>query len=705
MARLKYSNRKKGVEKKFYAVSKGRVVGIFDNWNETAKSVNSFPKAVHKSYKTLTEAENAMRLAGIPKPTIYKGADQQDDNTTTTNNNNSIQVSDEETLVKARYQDQSEEENGGDPGNHHSYHGTDDKDSKETRSEHLRSLTCADCKRKIPWKSTKLPVYQICLFSRKQRRYTCERCAVETLDEKIIEDVSKVISTESQQTTTSVEAAATNEGLQGTLDHLMIEMSQTKRLVQNLENAMLNVVETLENNDRNHNEEFQELSDNIKRIQTQKESMRNNKSSFEQSFADIVKNSPKPDPNKDRPSASKDMLATPRVKNGKGKCDVKHLPKNASQKKAEMTHCSTPKPKPLEKVLVNSTKAQENDITFQDSMSSESLTSLSSNSSSDDVEIEKHVEDEHPIVYILHDSILNDVDPERVGVKYGLNVTKRKTNTVETAYKTISNTHKTPDGILLHFGLNDIKTENAQTVAVKMKKCVSKIKAKFPKTKVVISKVLQTKDDTLNSKKEVFNAICFDELRDVKDVSFIDHEFIALKHRDGIHPNQRGAATLAHNIGQHLETLFWTKQKDKTNSRKSARRPPRGPFNGSDRRPLGRLVSEHPRELFHASPRGPFKGTFREFPPRGPFNEPPRGPLKGSPSRPPKGQGPFRGPPRGPFVPFRRPFNGPPRPPRGLFSPPPRGPFFGPHEGPIRGHPGRPFAPFYDENFVNFRYP
>ena len=46
---------------KYYAVRRGRVPGIYDNWNECEAQVLGFPQAAYKSFKTLCDAEAFMK--------------------------------------------------------------------------------------------------------------------------------------------------------------------------------------------------------------------------------------------------------------------------------------------------------------------------------------------------------------------------------------------------------------------------------------------------------------------------------------------------------------------------------------------------------------------------------------------------------------------------------------------------------------------
>ncbi|KAL8562811.1 hypothetical protein ACOMHN_004503 [Nucella lapillus] len=88
MSRAKKSKQ----QHKYYAVSNGRTVGIYDTWNATSKSVTGFPKAVFKGYDSMDKAKNAMRVTGITEPTIFKAMDGEIEG-------------EEETFVKQRIDD------------------------------------------------------------------------------------------------------------------------------------------------------------------------------------------------------------------------------------------------------------------------------------------------------------------------------------------------------------------------------------------------------------------------------------------------------------------------------------------------------------------------------------------------------------------------------------------------------------------------
>lgn len=47
-------------QQKFYVVWKGRQTGIFETWDECKAQVHEFPQAKYKSFKTLSEAQEAL---------------------------------------------------------------------------------------------------------------------------------------------------------------------------------------------------------------------------------------------------------------------------------------------------------------------------------------------------------------------------------------------------------------------------------------------------------------------------------------------------------------------------------------------------------------------------------------------------------------------------------------------------------------------
>ena len=88
---------------------------------------------------------------------------------------------------------------------------------------------------------------------------------------------------------------------------------------------------------------------------------------------------------------------------------------------------------------------------------------------------------------ILHDSIMNGVDPVRLGHGYGLHVTKKKAATITDCLQTAEkpNPH---DTILIHTGVNDLKTTGAQDASQRLVTCVKTVLTTNKQAQVIMSK-------------------------------------------------------------------------------------------------------------------------------------------------------------------------------------------------------------------------
>ena len=79
------------MEKKFYAVKKGKTTGIFQSWDECKKQVDGFSGAEYKSFKTYEEAESYLK-------------DSMDNSA-----NDSTDIPDAEIYVDGSYNDSTKE--------------------------------------------------------------------------------------------------------------------------------------------------------------------------------------------------------------------------------------------------------------------------------------------------------------------------------------------------------------------------------------------------------------------------------------------------------------------------------------------------------------------------------------------------------------------------------------------------------------------
>ena len=149
-----------------------------------------------------------------------------------------------------------------------------------------------------------------------------------------------------------------------------------------------------------------------------------------------------------------------------------------------------------------------------DGSETSSTTSDSSSADNTDHEAAAAMGDDSPLrLLILHDSIMNGVDPVRLGRGYGLHVTKKKAATItdclQTAEKPAPN-----DAILIHTGVNDLKTTGAQDASQRLMTCVQTILTTNKKAQVMVSKATPTTRPDLTAKRELFNALCFAALHD-----------------------------------------------------------------------------------------------------------------------------------------------------------------------------------------------
>ena len=186
--------------------------------------------------------------------------------------------------------------------------------------------------------------------------------------------------------------------------------------------------------------------------------------------------------------------------------------------------------------------------------------------------------DQLPSILILHDSVLDGVDAERLGASYGLKVVSKKTATIKSIKSTFEEaSHSSSfDAVLIHSGLNDLKTRASKEASSTLVSSIKEISVSHPDTRFVISKVAPCKQEDLRAKRELFNAHTFAAFHRNEKVSFISHENLSLSRstmRDAVHPSVRGSSILAGNIGRHLHSIFWFRPR-----RQHHRRPQRSPW-------------------------------------------------------------------------------------------------------------------------------
>lgn len=72
--------------KKYYAVKKGKITGVFKTWDECKAAVDGFPGAIYKGFSTLQEAQEFAGVRGMPVTeagqTATTGTEEHSGNTT-----------------------------------------------------------------------------------------------------------------------------------------------------------------------------------------------------------------------------------------------------------------------------------------------------------------------------------------------------------------------------------------------------------------------------------------------------------------------------------------------------------------------------------------------------------------------------------------------------------------------------------------------
>ena len=173
-----------------------------------------------------------------------------------------------------------------------------------------------------------------------------------------------------------------------------------------------------------------------------------------------------------------------------------------------------------------------------------------------------------PRVAFIHDSVMKDVQTKRLGRSYGffsLTNNASKISDLQSSVNAIVKKSETPkiDALLIHCGLNDLKSETPHHASELFVKNVQSIANQFPQSKVVISKVAPVSDRELDLKRQMFNTLNETVLHRVKNLSFVSHEDLQMEQarhtRDGIHPSLSGSSVLARNVGRHLHRLLWEK--------------------------------------------------------------------------------------------------------------------------------------------------
>ena len=181
-------------------------------------------------------------------------------------------------------------------------------------------------------------------------------------------------------------------------------------------------------------------------------------------------------------------------------------------------------------------------------------------------------DDDKPKLLCIHDSMLKRVDPQRLGNSYGLSVARAPAyyvDKVESATKEQVQKLGEPEAILIHSGINNLKSEDPKQAAMNLVKAVKSIRSNTSKAKIIVSCVTTCNYTDLDHKKAIFNSVVTSELFNEDRIQVLQHRNFKPHHirEDKIHPDQRGSAILASNIGRVVHSLFYTVVNRKRNHR------------------------------------------------------------------------------------------------------------------------------------------
>ena len=187
----------------------------------------------------------------------------------------------------------------------------------------------------------------------------------------------------------------------------------------------------------------------------------------------------------------------------------------------------------------------------------------------------KQYDPDCPTVWSFNDSILKKIESKRLGNAYGFALKMKKTLTIaETRKEVLKDSDiPSPDVILLHVGINDLKHESAEKCSTEMIDLINITSKKFQNSKIVVSKVVPTGLPQLKAKSDLFNAYNVSEFIKNSRVTFITHENVKIDSQrlqaDQIHLTERGTSVVAGNIGRFLHLVFWNKVESKYRRRRT----------------------------------------------------------------------------------------------------------------------------------------
>ena len=164
------------------------------------------------------------------------------------------------------------------------------------------------------------------------------------------------------------------------------------------------------------------------------------------------------------------------------------------------------------------------------------------------------IEREKPIIYIASDSMLNQMEEDRLSTKYKVMVQCHSGCTIKCLYSHLPKMIGIkPEHIILHIGTNDCTTKTSDEVMKELKKLVDDIQQLLPNTNIIISQLITRTDNT------TANQIIRNLSMKLKQLNYkiLNNSNLEFKHlgRKGLHFNEHGVRKMALNLISLIKQL------------------------------------------------------------------------------------------------------------------------------------------------------
>ena len=411
-------------------------------------------------------------------------------------------------------------------------------------------------------------MYQLCVCIKTHRRYTCRSCAKAFMDDRTTEEIELVKTV--RQTTEDGQSLETTCYNDIVYSQLCANHQTTATLLQNLETAINNMAGQVHRVKEIRGDAIAHLADTLSAGHQDRQPG----ATVDRSTQTTPTQTAHLTVMTDRAVQVSGRVLPLQPPSPRPPTSSPLLPADSNSPiSPPLPGAVPPRSSPWKTILTTRGRRRSLPATPKDKKGSDtddsetsSTTSESSSANNTDHEATATMEDDSlPRLLILHDSIMNGVDHARLGRSYGLQVTKKKAATITDCLQTAEKA--TPhDAILLHTGVNDLKTTGAQDVSQRLVTCFKTILATNKNAQVIVSKATPTTRPDLTAKRELFNAFCFTALHDSDQFTFVAHDNAQIGH-DDLHLTPRGASIVAGNTRRHVAGLLWQKQWSRGNRR------------------------------------------------------------------------------------------------------------------------------------------